>query len=85
MTNAEPALPAAKKGKSAASTESRAKSTHPPTSDMVNSAIKDLNERRGSSVQAIKKFMAAKYNIDVDKLSPFIKKYLKKAVTGIFI
>lgn len=75
--------PAAKKGKdTAASKQPRVKSTHPPTSDMVNSAIKDLKERSGSSLQAIKKYIAAHYKVDVDKLSPFIKKYLKTAVTG---
>ncbi len=55
--------------------------SHPPTADMVNTAIKTLKERGGSSLQAIKKYIAANYKVDVDKLAPFIKKYLKSAVT----
>ncbi|XP_045466720.1 histone H1B-like [Harmonia axyridis] len=47
---------------------------------MVNNAIKDLKERSGSSLQAIKKFIASNYKVDSEKLAPFIKKYLKSAV-----
>ena len=53
---------------------------HPPTATMVNAAIKTLKERGGSSLQAIKKYIAANYKVDVEKLAPFIKKYLKSAV-----
>lgn len=60
----------------------RVKPTHPPTSEMVNNAVKSLKERGGSSLQAIKKYLANNYKIDSDKLSPFIKKYLKSAVTN---
>ena len=49
---------------------------------MVNTAIKTLKERGGSSLQAIKKYIAANYKVDVEKLAPFIKKYLKSAVTA---
>ncbi|KAL3280491.1 hypothetical protein HHI36_024159 [Cryptolaemus montrouzieri] len=51
-----------------------------PTSDMVNMAIKGLKERSGSSLQAIKKYIAANYKVDPEKMAPFIKKYLKSAV-----
>lgn len=76
--------PATKKGKSGAvaSKKPRVKPSHPPTSDMVNIAIKTLKERGGSSLQAIKKYISSNYKIDAEKLSPFIKKYLKSAVTG---
>lgn len=60
----------------------RAKPTHPPTSEMVNNAIKGLKERGGSSLQAIKKYIAANYKVDAEKVSPFIKKYLKSAVVS---
>lgn len=60
----------------------KTKPNHPPTSEMVNNAIQNLKERSGSSLQAIKKYISANYKIDADKLSPFIKKYLKSAVTG---
>lgn len=76
--------PKAKKVKAASSAikKQRVKPTHPPTSEMVNNAVKSLKERGGSSLQAIKKYLANNYKIDSDKLSPFIKKYLKSAVTN---
>jgi hypothetical protein len=49
---------------------------------MVANAIKSLKERGGSSLQAIKKYIAANYKVDSEKLSPFIKKYLKAAVVS---
>ncbi|KAG7201193.1 hypothetical protein KM043_003980 [Ampulex compressa] len=58
------------------------KSAHPPTSEMVNAAIKELKERKGSSLQAIKKYMAATYKIDGEKFAPFIRRYLKAAVAS---
>ncbi|GBP07979.1 Histone H1 [Eumeta japonica] len=39
----------------------KAKPTHPKTSEMVNNAIRELKERSGSSLQAIKKYIAAQY------------------------
>ncbi len=75
--------PAAKKSKgTGAAKKPRVKPSHPPTSDMVNNAIKSLKERGGSSLQAIKKYITSNYKIDAEKLSPFIKKYLKSAVTS---
>ncbi|KAG0521462.1 hypothetical protein BDA96_08G162600 [Sorghum bicolor] len=64
----------------AASKKPRAKPAHPKTAEMVNSAIKSLKERGGSSLQAIKKYITANYKTDAEKLSPFIKKYIKGAV-----
>lgn len=58
----------------------KALKTHPPVSEMVVNAVKTLKERGGSSLQAIKKFLAAQYKVDVEKLAPFIKKFLKSAV-----
>jgi hypothetical protein len=49
---------------------------------MVAKAISSLKERGGSSLQAIKKYIAANYKVDSEKLSPFIKKYLKTAVAS---
>lgn len=54
--------------------------THPPVNEMVLAAIKTLKERNGSSLQAIKKYIAANYKCDVAKLSTFIKKALKTGV-----
>ena len=58
----------------------------PTYDEMILSAISDLAERKGSSIQAIKKYMGANYNVDVAKSTHFIKKSLesltkKKAVT----
>lgn len=77
-----PAQVATKKTKSSASKKPRAKPVHPRTSEMVANAIKSLKERGGSSLQAIKKYIAANYKVDAEKLSPFIKKYLKAAVAA---
>ncbi|ETN60062.1 histone H1 [Anopheles darlingi] len=55
---------------------------HPPVNDMIFAAVKALNERNGSSLQAIKKYVAANYKADVTKLSTFIKKALKSGVTS---
>lgn len=70
-----------KKGASASGAKKpKAKPTHPPTSQMVDAAIKTLKERGGSSLLAIKKYLAANYKVDADKLAPFIKKHLKSSV-----
>lgn len=74
---AAPAPAKAPKAKKPAS-----KPTHPPTAQLVNGAIKALHERSGSSLQAIKKFIAQHDKVDADKLAPFIKKYLKKATAS---
>merc|ERR550525_2061292 len=47
---------------------------------MIAAAIKALKERNGSSLAAIKKYIAATYKVDVVKLAPFIRKALKKGV-----
>merc|ERR1712038_495335 len=51
---------------------------HPPTASMVKAAIKALKERNGSSLPAIKKYIAANYKYDVVKNARFINKALKK-------
>ena len=60
--------------------KSKAPAAHPPVATMVVAAITALKERNGSSLAAIKKYMAANYKCDVAKLAPFIRKFLKKAV-----
>ncbi len=76
------ATPATPKKAAKAKGDKKAKPSHPPTSQMVTAAIKSLKERGGSSLQAIKKYIAANYKVDVEKLSPFIKKFLKSAVVS---
>jgi len=76
-----PSQVAPKKTKSSTK-KPRTKPVHPRTSEMVGNAIRSLKERGGSSLQAIKKYIAANYKVDSEKLSPFIKKYLKTAVAS---
>ncbi|KAJ8667506.1 hypothetical protein QAD02_009169 [Eretmocerus hayati] len=79
------AAPAAASPKKAAKKAAGAKKpakprAHPPAGDMVLAAIKGLADKKGSSLQAIKKYIAAHYKCDVEKQSIFIRKFLKSAV-----
>lgn len=59
---------------------------HPKVAEMVNTAISTLKERGGSSLQAIKKYIDSHYKVNVQKISPFIRKYLKNSVeSGILV
>lgn len=53
---------------------------HPPVAVMVKKAVETLSSKKGCSLMAIKKYLAANYMVDPDKLNVFIKKYLGKAV-----
>lgn len=68
--------------KKAASKVKKSTATHPTTSVMVIAAIKELKEKKGSSLPAIKKYLAANYKVDPAKLAPFIRKFLKAAVAN---
>merc|ERR1712173_42007 len=50
------------------------------TSVMIVAAVKDLKNRKGSSLAAIKKHIAASNKVDIAKLNPFIKKGIKSLV-----
>merc|ERR1711992_501785 len=56
------------------------KAEHPPSGVMVLAAVKALKDKKGSSLAAIKKYIAANYKVDVVKVSPFIRKAIKKLV-----
>ena len=58
------------------------KHKHPTISNMVNSAISSLNEKGGSSLYAIKKYVAGNFHLDSKIQAPFIKKYLRAAVVS---
>ena len=48
---------------------------------MVTAAIAALKDRKGSSLAAIKKYVAGNYKVDVDRIAPFIRpRFLKAAV-----
>merc|ERR1712045_373659 len=55
----------------------KAPAAHPPVASMVKAAVKALKERNGSSLPAIKKYIAANYKVDIVKLNRFINKALK--------
>lgn len=70
----------------AASSAAQKKPGHPTTADMVRLALTSLHERNGSSLIAIKKYIAANYTVDLLRLTPFIRKYIKAAVeAGVLI
>ena len=54
--------------------------SRPPASEMVLAAITQLNERKGSSLQAIKKYIAANYQVDLERDGHHIRNFLKLAV-----
>merc|ERR1712223_2028077 len=58
------------------------KPQHPPVGEMFTTAIKRLREnpRKGSSLAAIKGFMAEEWGLVIPKYAEQIKKYIKKAV-----
>merc|ERR1712018_701814 len=56
------------------------KAEHPPSGVMVLAAVKALKDKKGSSLPAIKQYIAANYKVDVAKISPFIRKAIKKLV-----
>jgi len=55
--------------------------SHPPIAEMVYSAIANLKDKKGSSLSAIKKYVAANNKVDMDdRTASFLRRYLKKAV-----
>ncbi|OXA61088.1 Histone H1 [Folsomia candida] len=81
--------PPAKKGKAPKSPKkagaakpkgAKAAASHPPTTQMVINAVKSLKERNGSSLQAVKKFIADTYKVDTTKQATFIRKAITKLV-----
>lgn len=52
----------------------------PKVSEMVLIAIAMLNDRNGSSMRAIKKYITSSFNVEPKKLNWNIKKYLIMAV-----
>ncbi|KAI8508254.1 histone H3-K27 trimethylation [Branchiostoma belcheri] len=58
----------------------KAPAAHPPTTAMITAAVEALKDRTGSSVPAIKKYIAANYKFDVEKKAHFIKRGLKTLV-----
>ncbi|XP_043462961.1 histone H1B-like [Leptopilina heterotoma] len=62
------------------------KSSHPPSSEMVIAAVLNLKDRNGSTLQAIKKYITASYDVNMKTQARYITKYLKSAVeSGVLI
>ena len=58
----------------------KAPAAHPPTTAMITAAVEALKDRTGSSLPAIKKYIAANYKFDVEKKGHFIRRALKAMV-----
>merc|ERR1712098_159243 len=74
------AAPKAPKVAKAKKPAAKSSPSRPATSVMVEAAIGALKERKGSSLIAIKKYIAANYKVDPVKHSHFIKKALANGV-----
>ncbi|XP_037079038.1 histone H1E-like [Pollicipes pollicipes] len=60
----------------------RAKPAHAPTGEMVQGAVKGLKERDGSSLTAIKEYIAANFKVGAEKLVSFIQRVPKSGETS---
>ena len=66
---APPKVAAPKVSKTAASKETVKKAEHPTYFDMVAAAITSMKDRRGSSRQAIRKYILENYKVDSVKMT----------------
>merc|ERR1712203_390542 len=71
---------AAPKAKAAA--KPKAPAAHPPYAAMIKAAIKALGDKKGSSRQAILKYICANYKVDAAKAGGRVRIALKKLVTS---
>merc|ERR1711955_109790 len=70
---------AAPKAKKAAA-KPKAPAAHPPYAAMIKAAVKALGDKKGSSRQAILKYICANYKVDAAKASSRVRISLKKLV-----
>lgn len=77
-----PIVIASENANGATSAITHKRKSHPPVSKMVMTAIESLNEKKGSSLHAIKKYLDNIYKVDSNKLSSFIKKFIKTSVNN---
>merc|ERR1711923_52537 len=71
---------AAPKAKKAA--KPKAPAAHPPYAAMIKAAIKALGDKKGSSRQAILKYVCANYKVDAAKAAGRVRLALKKLVAS---
>merc|ERR1711897_3335 len=75
MTAAAAAAPKAKKA-----AKPKAPAAHPPYAAMIKAAVKALADKKGSSRQAILKYICANYKVDAAKAASRVRISLKKLV-----
>merc|ERR1711936_1123629 len=66
----------------AAAPKPKAPAAHPPYAAMIKAAIKALGDKKGSSRQAILKYICANYKVDAAKAAGRVRLALKKLVTS---
>merc|ERR1719168_535309 len=71
---------AAPKAKKAA--KAKAPAAHPPYAAMIAAAIKGLGDKKGSSRQAILKYIVANYKVDAGKAAVRVRLALKKMIAA---
>ena len=70
MAKTETATVAVSGSSALTKTKSRSGRAHPSVASMVTTAIDTLDERNGTSLQAIKKFIFTNYKVDLVRLNP---------------
>merc|ERR1719168_98469 len=66
--------------KKAAAKKDKAPAAHPPYAAMIKAAVKALGDKKGSSRQAILKYICANYKVDAAKAPSRVRISLKKLV-----
>merc|ERR1712186_122328 len=77
MTAAAAAAPKAKKA-----AKPKAPAAHPPYAAMIKAAVKALADKKGSSRQAILKYICANYKVDAAKAPARVRLALKKMIAS---
>lgn len=54
--------------------------THPPVAEMVTTAVAALKDRKGCSLSAVKKYIAANYEVDMERQAIFIRRFVRKSI-----
>merc|ERR1712024_307914 len=73
-------MTAAAAPKAKAPAKPKAPAAHPPYASMIKAAIKALGDKKGSSRQAILKYVCANYKVDAAKAASRVRIALKKLV-----
>ena len=55
---------------------------HPKFSEMITAAITSLKDKKGSSIQSIKKYILASYKVEEKSVATFVKTNLKRMVAS---